>query len=498
MLIGLLPGNQALEVWLVAPPFSMLEGATRLALELQRRGHVVRVGSTDKAEQEVKEAGLQFMNFGKHPVGAARELEEAASSSHGRRGLKASVAAEMKPFDVVDKVIRAGMAREHPLPDVLVCSGGCGACGAFGAAERLPFLWLLPSTVLPSPLFARLPYLPSAHTEGFRFGATNVWQRANTALHFLLVSLVWPLTGWPSDAFRDTLANVPGRLVLVPSSPGLDYPQHTSPLVHYTGPLLAPADTEAGRLSDDITSWLEVPRGLPVLLLSLGTEVSLTGDLCRRLLETVSAASGAGEWRLLWALPGDQRGCLGHGAARLHAGGFLLISPRIAAPAALAHGKVMAMVGHCGSGGHAAEAVWAGKPFLGLSLLGDLGGACARMRASGVAVVVDGRPELEPKELRAAAGKLLAGRNFGAASRKLGHLARTYGGVGRAADLVEAGQAMGTDLNILRTPVERQGAMVAFCFDLVLLLATTAVCCCGLGFARCRNWTRQGSHRKEE
>lgn len=388
-------------------------------------------------------------------------------------------------LDELDAVLRAGLEKlpagaegvGSKLPDLLICTMPTAACPDFAEARGLPFVMNLPIFNLMSPIMTQLPYVPAAFL-GLRYGKMAPWQRLLNLLPTAAIRLIIPFTGWPTEAFRPMAEGTAGRLVLVPGVPGLDYPQHTPPLVQYTGPYLKANDTHPALLTEEVRGWLEAPGAPPALYISMGTVVQLTDALCATFLAAVREAAAAGEFRALWALPANQHSCLGaDGAGDLRGpGGPLLVSTWVHTPAALAHPNVRAFLSHCGANG-VAESVWVQTPMLGLPFFGDQPDNCHRVRDQNLGVELD-RMVLTPKDIRDGFRRVVTEPQFAASLRRVGHVLRAYGGVARAAELVEMVHRLGGDLSFLQTSVDTQGVMAAYCLDLLLAAVCLLSCCC--------------------
>eukprot|EP00873_Tetraselmis_striata_P035354 jgi/Tetstr1/455618/TSEL_042430.t1 len=172
------------------------------------------------------------------------------------------------------------------------------------------------------------------------------------------------------------------KLMLVNSTPGLDYPQPLPPLVQYIGPIVSLASDRMESFPPEVEAWLSsLPPNKPVMYMSYGTAAEQQTGLP----DPLPPLMVVGGW--------------------------------IPTPRALAHPAVSAFVSHCG-GNSAAEAMAAGVPIVGYPMFGDQPAVCRR--------VVD-------------ILAVLGNEGFATGATELAGLFAAFGGATKAADLLEAG-----------------------------------------------------------
>jgi polyene glycosyltransferase len=228
----------------------------------------------------------------------------------------------------------------------------------------------------------------------------------------------------PTAADMDPEA-LKGKLVLVNSIPGLDYPQPLPPLVQYTGPIIEMNTMEA--FTPDVEAWMDaVPVGKPVVYVSYGTVAFLKEDQVRYMANVLTSD----KFFALWALPSDQ-----HAGLPDDLPSSVKVHHWIPTPRALAHPKVAAFVSHCG-GNSVSESIAMGKPIVGYPQFGDQTANCQRVADAGAGTTAP------LKQSWVKQSDILEVIQNGAYTKRAAQLARllkAFGGTKKAADLIEVG-----------------------------------------------------------
>jgi len=137
-------------------------------------------------------------------------------------------------------------------------------------------------------------------------------------------------------------------------------------------------------------------------------------------------------WRVLWALPSDQRSSLPHALPPKFR--VKLLGP-LSTVAIVAQPDVKVVVSHCGAAA-AQEALYFGKPLLCVPFFGDQPDVAARVRDAGAGLVID-KHALSDARVRDAVRVLHANESFRLRARGVADALRAAGGVVAAADAVE-------------------------------------------------------------
>ncbi|CAE8585016.1 unnamed protein product, partial [Polarella glacialis] len=229
-----------------------------------------------------------------------------------------------------------------------------------------------------------------------------------------------------------------GRLVLVNNVPGLDYPQPLPPLVQYTGPVTDLAKME--KFPSEVETWLKtVPKGSPVVYVSFGSVAYLARERVQAMVATLTSA----QYHVLWALPKSQQEGL---PASMPSS--ILVHHWIPTPRALAHPKVVAFISHCG-GNSVSESMAMGVPIIGYPQFSDQPAVCQRVADAGAGVVGAKGGWVQAKDVL----EVVTDPAYTKRAQSIARLFKGFGGVSKAADLLEMG-AKG-DLALLQTPTER-------------------------------------------
>jgi len=227
-----------------------------------------------------------------------------------------------------------------------------------------------------------------------------------------------------------------GRLVLVNSVPGLDYPQALPPLIQYTGPVLEPGLVEP--FTPDVEAWLEaVPEGKPVVYVSYGTVAVLSPAQVRHMAHVFAG----GGYHTLWALPESQQDGLPDQLPPT-----ILVRAWVPTPRALMHPKVRAFVSHCG-GNSVSESMSAGTPIVGYPQFGDQVPNCLHVADAGAGITALRKQSwVKGEDIE----EVLSNPAYEQRAQSLQRLFSIFGGAKKAADLLELGAS--GDLAALAPP----------------------------------------------
>jgi len=434
---------------IVGLPLSPLHNVISIGQELCLRGHNVTVVSfADRGQQKVKKYSprceLNYISLGELPVSDDKEDEivrEMMTSNSTLLQMNFMMQNFMTPyFDQLE----AGVARlldEGALrPSFGLLGMPFGRVGRALQRHEIDFAVNVPTILVP-PLnpwassFVPLPlHLVNPHNMSFVDRLLVIG--GNTAINFgkqLAVVLGYRFSFMPDfspDMWR-------GRLALVNSIPGMDYPQLLPPLVQYTGPVVDVKKMEP--FPPEVETWLnDVPEGMPVVYVSYGTVVRLTPE---RVAATLMALTSERHYTL-WALPKKQQVGL---PDALPPG--VMIHHWIPTARALAHPRVKAFVSHCG-GNSATESMAMGVPLIGYPQFGDQMAVCRRIADAGAGITGPHGGWVQVEDVL----HVLSEPCYAARAQSISRLLEKFGGTKRAAELLELG-ARG-DLKLLQTPLE--------------------------------------------
>jgi hypothetical protein len=268
------------------------------------------------------------------------------------------------------------------------------------------------------------------------------------------------------DAFR-------GRLVLVDSAFGLEYPRPLPPLIHMVGPMVVPET-----LSDSDRAWLESdPR--PVVFVSFGTIAPITAHHAAQLVEGLRSES----FRVLFKLDKSMHSLLPP-----------VLPPNVRVEswvssqlAHLAHPKVKVFISHCGINS-AHESVYFQTALLCIPMFGDQLDMGYRVANAGVGKWLD-KMSFTSAQIQSSLVDLLEDRD-GSVARSLSkqsHLLQISGGARRAADLIEHAALHGTqhlataDVDYPWYSFYKLDVYLVWSLLIATLLLLTSACsrCCG-------------------
>ena len=246
-----------------------------------------------------------------------------------------------------------------------------------------------------------------------------------------------------------------GKLFLVNSIPGLDYPQPLPPLIQYTGPVVDMTMIE--EFTGDVQAWLDtVPQDKPVVYVSYGTVAVIEPDQLQHMVRLFAGC----DFYVLWALPESQQEGLPP-----YLPPNIMVRHWIPTPRALAHPKVKAFVSHCG-GNSLSESMAMGTPVVGYPQFADQMGNCQRMADAQAGVTA---PTKQNWVRREDIMEVLSNPLYSQRAQAIRRLFRTFGGVQKAADLIETAAAGGLELLIPPTDKSFQAWFLYNGYDLVII-----------------------------
>mgnify|MGYP002780876510 CR=1 FL=1 len=427
-------------IWLVSIPLmGHLGPLLQQGRELARRGWNVSVATSEEGAGAVARfPELEFINLGPSHVdreGAGRLLERVTAEPDFGRGLWLIVTALAEPWGTMYDGLSAELKRRRP--DIMVVdlasTAGLDAADAAGVPFVVNNADLL--TTLPAGLLPAAPHVPPVLSER---SARKPLSAAATALHplrrVLERGVVSATVGRMHNKLRRSRGLPPvdfhqrllGRLILVNSAFGLEYPRPLPPLIRMVGPMLPEVET----LPPELDAWLN--DGPPVALVSFGTVSAPPSEMLRR----VAQGLGSESFRALWALRADLHGELPDdrpAAVRVEA--WL---PQLAA--VLRHPNVRVFVSHCGTNS-VQESLVNGTPVVGIPLFGVQRDMAIRVEDAGVGVHLP-KHRFTPADLRGAIERVMD-EAYRANLPALQSSMRLAGGVTRAADLIEEAARVG-------------------------------------------------------
>ncbi|CEM37395.1 unnamed protein product [Vitrella brassicaformis CCMP3155] len=405
--------------------------------------------------------GLTFVS-----LGVLTQEDMTGGADPNRVGLR-SFLDIITVFRNLNKALEKGLEKHFPLngshathlPDLVLAGIGASAAFDFAFEREIPAVYSHPTVSLVPMLSPPWPYLPPFMT-GFSYDEPTVLQRVAKMVYFAVVSMVGERLEFPFTYLMSRRAK--SVLKMVHSFPGLDYPFHTPPLLQYTGALLRPESLSPDRLDPSVRKWLDA-SSLPVVYVSFGSLLHIEERMGHTLMEAFSGPSPR-PYRVLWAL-GEKQWAELPPRDQWPSEDVFHLATWVATPAALAHEKVKVFLSHCGANG-VHEAIYAGTPIVGIPHFGDQLDVGLRLKRAGVGLMLD-RHTMTAADVRHAIAEVMSNASFAERTAHLQATMKLYGGVERAADLVEYVYSMGGDLSHWETPAERLPFYRALGLDLI-------------------------------
>ena len=235
-----------------------------------------------------------------------------------------------------------------------------------------------------------------------------------------------------NGSFLEAMTDTPQLMLL--GGPPLSLNVKLQPHMHVLGIINKPVPHPIPAV---LLSWLDAASkaGARVVYISMGTKYELHQRTCAKLVSILKMMTRALGVRILWSLRASQQEAL---APLLPARGkdirIELFTPQ---PEVLQHPSVQVFLSHCGWGG-VTDAISAGVPVLGYPGMQDQFSNARMLEQAGAGIMV--APDFS--NLMDSLKLVLANNSFAAASRTAGETLRSYGGLPRAIEIIEAA-AMG-------------------------------------------------------
>lgn len=219
------------------------------------------------------------------------------------------------------------------------------------------------------------------------------------------------------------------HLIIVGTTFGIEIPRPIPPLVKMVGPIF-PKTIEP--LSLSLKEWLEAgEEGTVVVYIAFGTLATLESWQAKALVEGLTDS----KFRVLWSIPKEQQHILPNLPPSFRIESF------VPQQAVLAHPAVRFFISHCSPNG-IIEALYCGKPILGLPFFGDQYYFAARMLDLGVGLKLN-KENFESSEVRHKVDSVLNNQSYTDKAKRMSAILKSTGGRELAADIVETTIALG-------------------------------------------------------
>ncbi len=268
-----------------------------------------------------------------------------------------------------------------------------------------------------------------------RFGTSysvhmNLWQRClNFFRPYWLQLLFFPTTRKFNQVRRqcsdkkklnDPLSQRP---MIVGTTFGIEFPRPLPPFVHLVGPIF-PKTIKP--LSASLNKWLEEEKeSQGVVYIAFGTLATLETRQAKTLVEGLTD----NRFRVLWSLRKNQHHILPTLPSSFRIENF------VSQQAVLSHPAIRAFISHCGMNS-INEALYWGKPILGLPLFGDQHYNAARIVDLGAGLKLD-KQHFDSDEVRRKIIEIFSNTSYTEAAHGMSVLMKSTGGRDKAADIVE-------------------------------------------------------------
>ncbi len=217
--------------------------------------------------------------------------------------------------------------------------------------------------------------------------------------------------------------------MIVGTAFGIEIPRPLPSFVHLVGPIF-PKTIKP--LSASLSKWLEEGKESEgVVYIAFGTLATLETRQAKALVEGLTDH----RFRVLWSLPKIQQHILPTLPSSFRIEDF------VPQQAVLSHPAVRAFVSHCSPNG-INEALYWGKPILGLPFFGDQHYFAARIVDLDAALKLD-KQHFDSSEVRRKINELISNTSYTEAANRMSVLLKSTGGLDKAADIVETTLAEG-------------------------------------------------------
>jgi len=462
-----------LNIIIVSVPFSPMHSPVSIGQELCLRGHNVTVASfgvegETKAKKYSSHCALRYISLGTNPLSSQEASETCMKhiTTTNNTLIQANRAVKhvfSKFYGKLDGPFEKILFDKLISPDFAIITLPLGNIPHILRKHGIDFAINMPGNAAPPLVDHVAAWVPPSFI-------TVTPERMNFLVRVIVLTLNSAVYGVkhfgtalrliPESVGEFDISQTRGKLWLFNSVPGLDYPQPFPPLLQYTG-CLSDID-KAEEFPAEVLSFLEsVPADKPVVYISYGTFVALSRDVVHHIVDTLAEEN----LYVLWALPKPQQVGL---PEQLPSN--VLVHNWIPTTRALAHPKVRVFVSHCGVNS-VLESLAQGVPIVGYPQLGDQLPLCSRVAYLGAGITAP-KPQswLRKEDIL----NVLENPSYTQHAEAFKRLFKLFGGVRRAADLVEAA-ALG-DLSLLVTPRELSFSNWFFLGGYDLLIAAGVFC----------------------
>lgn len=219
------------------------------------------------------------------------------------------------------------------------------------------------------------------------------------------------------------------NLIIVGTAFGIEIPRPIPPLIKMVGPIF-PKTIEP--LSPSLKEWLEAgEEGTVVIYIGFGTLATLEPWQAKALVEGLTDS----KFRVLWSIPKSQQHILPSLPPAFRIESF------VPQQAVLSHAAVRVFVSHCSPNG-INEALYCGKPILGLPFFGDQDYFAARVLDLGVGLKLN-KENFPSTEVCQKVNSLLNNQSYIHAANRMSAILKSTRGLELAADIVENTMAVG-------------------------------------------------------
>eukprot|EP01006_Ploeotia_vitrea_P056718 TRINITY_DN68121_c3_g2_i1.p1 TRINITY_DN68121_c3_g2~~TRINITY_DN68121_c3_g2_i1.p1 ORF type:complete len:524 (-),score=73.25 TRINITY_DN68121_c3_g2_i1:176-1747(-) len=436
-----------------------LKPVVALAEEMVSRGHRITLGVTQGSYMDrIRERNDCYTDLLEIPLNWTKEYEtdvfkriaQYSSQSDGAFKVMQTVSKDIACLGWVDvyKTVANWLVTEKPDAAVIDFALPAAAEAVYDSDTPLVTAWsmaaIAPNIQVPDSLF---PVAPSAT----RNPVTRL-------MYFIFKILLWEihLTDYFGDqpALRkQTETTVPQyagmtwttqRVVtLLQYYPGFDYPNYLPSNFFVTGPLLSTSEMAPNahlQLPADLSTWLDTQEQ-QIALISLGT----TGFFLRaQMLELFAALEHFNNKLVfLWRMSKEQHDEISSDVVPPNIKFVAWFTP--SQFAVMSHPKISFFITHAGMNGPQ-EAICAGLPMVAVPAMADQMANAVRVQHSGAGPAVM-HPFTTAAVVDALDDMLQNFTHYKAKVRKLRAIQQSFGGVKRAADIVElVGSLGGSDM----------------------------------------------------